>query len=146
MPYERVQVYAFDEPFNRSLAVVYGQVYIGEAHPVQGLNLIEDKRYRVIQHLMEQSAQLKTYSDHIKAIHSLVMQNNLIEKGTGIPAIDNVAYGQVIDEEKDKTEAVDDPRIPEELKQLAAEYRDLVIEKEKPDIIGAFLSELGRKE
>ena len=129
---------------NRSLAVVYGQVYIGEAHPVQGLNL--NKRYRVIQHLMEQSAQLKTYSDHIRAIHSLVMQNNLIEKGTGIPAIDNVAYGQVIDEEKDKTEAVDDPRIPEELKQLAAEYRDLVIEKEKPDIIGAFLSELGRKE
>ena len=123
---------------------MYGQVYIGEAHPVQGLNL--NKRYRVIQHLMEQSAQLKTYSDHIRAIHSLVMQNNLIEKGTGIPAIDNVAYGQVIDEEKDKTEAVDDPRIPEELKQLAAEYRDLVIEKEKPDIIGAFLSELGRKE
>ena len=95
---------------------------------------------------MEQSAQLKTYSDHIKAIHSLVMQNNLIEKGTGIPAIDNVAYGQTIDAEKDKTDGVDDPRIPEELKQLAAEYRDLVIEKEKPDIIGAFLSELGRKE
>lgn len=146
MPYERVQVYAFDEPFNRSLAVVYGQVYIGEAHPVQGLNLIEDKRYKVIQHLMEQSAQLKTYSDHIKAIHNLVMQNNLIEKGTGIPAIDNVAYSQVIDEEKDKTEAIDDPRIPEELKELATEYRDLVIEKEKPDFIGTFLKELGRKE
>ena len=27
-PYEKVQVYAFDEPFNRSLAIVYGQVYV----------------------------------------------------------------------------------------------------------------------
>ena len=146
MPYEKVQVYAFDEPFNRSLAIVYGQVFIGEAHPVQGLNLIEEKRYLVIQHLQEQAAQLKTYSTHIRQMHNIVLQNNLFELGTGIPAIDNVAYGQVIDEDRDKADAVDDNRIPEELKELAARCQDLTIEPEKPDMIGDFLARLGRKE
>lgn len=143
-PYEKVQVYTFDEPFNRSLAIVYGQVYIGEAYPVQGLNLIEEKRYLVIQHLQEQAAQLKTYSSHIKQMHRIVLQNNLFELGTGIPAIDNVAYGQIIDEES--PQAVDDKRIPEELKDLASEFNNLTIEPEVPDIVGDFLAELGGKE
>lgn len=145
-PYERVQVYAFDEPFNRSIAIVYGQVYIGEAHPVQGLNLIEERRYKVIQHMKEQELQRKTYSSNIKKTHRIVLQNNLIEKGTGIPAIDFVAYGQVIDEQRDKKEAVDDPRIPEELKELAIKYQSFDIEPEAPDIIGDFLVKLGQKE
>ena len=145
-PYERVQVYAFDEPFNRSISIVYGQVYIGEAHPVQGLNLIEEKRYKVIQHMKEQATQLQTYSSNIKKVHRIVLQNNLIEKGTGIPAIDNIAYGQVIDEERDKKEAVDDPRIPEELKELAIKFPDFDIEPEAPDMIGDFLIKLGQKE
>lgn len=145
-PYERVQVYAFDEPFNRSIAIVYGQVFIGEAHPVQGLNLIEEKRYRVIQHLQEQAAQLRTYSSHIKQVHKIVMQNNLVELGTGIPAIDNIAYGQAIDEDKDKAQAIDDNRIPEELKDLATKLQDLSYESEVPDAIGDFLAQLGRKE
>ena len=145
-PYEKVQVYAFDEPFNRSLAIVYGQVYIGEAHPVQGLNLIEERRYRVIQHLQEQSAQLRTYSSHIKKIRNIVLQNNLAELGTGIPAVDNVAYGQPIDEEKDRNNAVDDQRIPEELKHLAEQYQEINLEPEAPDLIGDFLARLGRNE
>ena len=145
-PYERVQVYAFDEPFNRSIAIVYGQVYIGEAHPVQGLNLIEERRYKVIQHMKEQELQLKTYSNHIKKTHRIVLQNKLIEKGTGIPAIDFVAYGQAIDEQRDKKEAVDDPRIPEELKELAIKYQSFDIEPEAPDMIGDFLVKLGQKE
>ena len=144
-PYEKVQVYAFDEPFNRSLAIVYGQVFIGEAHPVEGLNLIEEKRYCVIQHLQEQAAQLKTYSSHIRQIHNIVMKNNLIELGTGIPAIDNVAYGQVIDDDRDKSEATDDSRVPEELKELASKYLNLEIEPEAPDIVGDFLARLSRK-
>ena len=143
-PYEKVQVYAFDEPFNRSLAIVYGQVYIGEAHPVQGLNLIEERRYLVIQHLQEQAAQLKTYSSHIRQMHNIVLQNNLVELGTGIPAIDNVAYGQVIDEERNVKEAVEDTRIPEELKDLATKYQVLSIEPETPDIIGDFLVQLAK--
>ncbi len=149
MPYEKVQVYAFDEPFNRSLAIVYGQVFIGEAHLVEGLNLIEEKRYRVIQHLQEQNAQLKTYSSHIRQMHNIVLQNNLVELGTGIPAIDNVAYsvtdnvayGQIVDEEN--TAADDDIRIPEELKDLAASYQELTVEKEAPDLIGSILAEIG---
>jgi hypothetical protein len=143
-PYEKVQVYAFDEPFNRSLAIVYGQVYIGEAHPVQGLNLIEERRYLVIQHLQEQAAQLRTYSSHIRQMHNIVLQNNLVELGTGIPAIDNVAYGQVIDEERNVKEAVEDTRIPEELKDLATKYQVLSIEPETPDIIGDFLVQLAK--
>ena len=145
-PYEKVQVYAFDEPFNRSLAIVYGQVFIGEAHPVEGLNLIEEKRYRVIQHLQEQTVQLRVCSSHIRQIHNIVLKNNLIELGTGIPAIDNVAYGQVIDDDRDKSEAADDPRVPEELKDLASKYLDLQIEPEAPDIVGDFLAHLSRKE
>lgn len=145
-PYEKVQVYAFDAPFNRSIAIVYGQVYIGEAHPVEWLNLIEERRYKVIQHMKEQEAQRKTYSNHIRKTHRIVLQNNLIEKGTGIPAIDFVAYGQVIDEERDKKEAVDDPRIPEELKELAIKYPDYEIEPKVPDVIGEFLIKLGQKE
>ena len=43
-------------------------------------------------------------------------------------------------------EAVDDSRIPEELKDLAAKYQDLSLEPEGPDIIGDFLAQLGRKE
>lgn len=142
-PYEKVQVYAFDEPFNRTLALVYGQVYIGEAHPVEGLNYIEEYRYKTIQHLMEQSSQLKTYSDRIKQVHQIVLKNNLIELGTGIPAIDQVYYGQVIDETN--TEAIDDPRIPEELKELAIKFQDLKIEQEKPDIISEILVKIGSK-
>ena len=140
-PYEKVQVYAFDEPFNRSLAIVYGQVFIGEAHPVEGLNFIEEKRHRVIQHLQEQNAQLRTYSSHIKQMHRLVMKNNLVELGTGIPVIDNIAYGQIVDETNDLAE--DDARIPEELKDLADKYQDLTLESEGPDIIGSILAEIG---
>ena len=145
-PYEKVQVYAFDEPFNRSLAVVYGQVFIGEAYPVEGLNLIEEKRYRVIQHMQEQAAQLRTYSTHIRKIHRLVMKNHLQEMATGIPAIDNVAYAPVIDEVRDAAEAVDDPRIPEELKALAMAEQDFSIDPDTPDRVGDFLAHLGGKE
>ena len=77
--------------------------------------------------MKEQATQLQTYSSNIKKVHRIVLQNNLIEKGTGIPAIDNIAYGQVIDEERDKKEAVDDPRIPEELKELAIKFPDFEI-------------------
>ena len=77
-------------------------------------------------------------------MHNIVLQNNLVELGTGIPAIDNVAYGQAIDETT--AGAVDDKRIPEELKELASKYQDLTIEAEGPDVIGDFLARLGRKE
>ena len=77
-------------------------------------------------------------------MHRIVLQNNLFELGTGIPAIDNVAYGQIIDEES--PQAVDDKRIPEELKDLASEFNNLAIEPEVPDIVGDFLAELGGKE
>ena len=97
--------------------------------------------------MQEQAAQLRTYSTHIRQMHNIVLQNNLVELGTGIPAIDNVAYGQTIDEERDSKEATDDPRIPNALKDLAAKSPDYDIEPEGPDIIGDFLARLGtRKE
>ena len=78
-------------------------------------------------------------------MHNIVMKNGLIEKGTGIPAVDNVAYGQEVDMEKDAAEAEDDPRIPDELKDLMARMGDAADEPEAPDAIGDFLTELGRK-
>ena len=77
-------------------------------------------------------------------MHNIVLQNNLVKLGTGIPAIDNISYGQVVLD--NVNEAVDDSRIPEELKDLAAKYQDLSLEPEGPDIIGDFLAQLGRKE
>ena len=77
-------------------------------------------------------------------MHNIVLQNNLVELGTGIPAIDNVSYGQVVLD--NANEAVDDARIPDELKDLAAKYQDLSLEPEGPDIVGDFLVQLGRKE
>ena len=74
-------------------------------------------------------------------MHKIVLQNNLVELGTGIPVIDNVSYCQVVDEEN--KDADDDKRISEELKNLAASYQNLSIEKEAPDLIGDFLVQLG---
>jgi len=77
-------------------------------------------------------------------MHNIVLQNNLVELGTGIPAIDNIAYGQAIDDERDTKEANDDKRIPDELKDLALNYLELNLEPDALDIIGDFLVQLAK--
>lgn len=83
---------------------------------------------------MEQNEHLKVCSKHIELVHNLVLQTNIISEALKLPAIDTYedhpAYVQTIDLEKDQTDAVDDPRIPEDIKELATNYMDNLL---KPD-------------
>ena len=83
---------------------------------------------------MEQHEHLKVCSKHIELVHNLVLQTNIISEALKLPAIDTYedhpAFVQTIDFEKDKTDAIDDPRIPEDIKELATNYMDNLL---KPD-------------
>ena len=118
----KYRIFAFDTPFNRNISVVYDHQYIGEAHLIEKLNVVEKKRYKVIQHLMEQQAQHRFYSKRLEQLHSLVFQSDILDEVCSIPPIDNIHYGQAIDTERDKNEATDDNAIPEELKAQAESY------------------------
>ena len=60
-------IFAFDAPFNRNISVVKGRKYIGEAHLIEKLNVVEKKRYKIIQHINEQDNQYKFYSESVNA-------------------------------------------------------------------------------
>lgn len=118
----KYRIFAFDTPFNRNISVVYDHQYIGEAHLIEKLNIVEKKRYKVIQHLMEQQEQHRFYSKRLEQLHSLVFQSDILDEVCSIPPVDNIRYGQTIDTERDKNEATDDNAIPEELKAQAESY------------------------
>ena len=124
---ETVHVFAFDVPFNRSIAVTSHRKFLGEAHPIQHLNLIEDQRYRVIQHLREQSRQRKEVSNRLNELRSIILKTNILELGLNIPAIEQISYVPAVDTDKDST-AADDERVPEDLKQLAIQYATAELE------------------
>ena len=107
-----IRIFAFDTPFNRNISVVYDHQYIGEAHLIEKLNVIEKKRYKVIQHLMEQQQQHRFYSNRLEQLHSLIFQSDILDEVCDIPPIDNIRYGQAIDTARDKEEAIDDNSIP----------------------------------
>lgn len=113
------RIFAFDTPFNRSISVVRGHEYIGEAHLIEKLNVVEQRRYKVIQHLMEQQKQYKYYSKRITQLHSLVFQTDILDDVSNVPPVDNIRYGQAIDTERDREESIDSTEIPEELKKQA---------------------------
>ena len=83
---------------------------------------------------MEQNEHLKNCSKHIKLVHNLVLQTNILKEALQLPAIDayedHTAYVQQIDHERDQKEAVDDPRIPDGMKDLALNYLDNLLRTE----------------
>lgn len=111
--------------------VTLGKLTLGEAHLIKNLDLVEKLRYKVIQHVMEQNERLKACSKHIELVHNLVLQTNILSEALKLPSIDTYedhpAYVQTIDMEKDKTDAVEDPRIPDDIKELAANYMDSLL-------------------
>ena len=123
---EYVHVFAFDNPFNRSIAVTSKHQYLCEAHPVHHLDLIEDETWRVIQHLREQGQQRLEISSRLRSIEEIVLKSNILKLGLDIPAVKKIAYAPAIDFERDAEQAVDDKRIPEELKNLAEKYSENV--------------------
>ena len=75
----KYRIFAFDTPFNRNISVVHDHKYIGEAHLIEKLNVVEKKRYKVIQHVAEQARQHKHYSTRIKQLHSIIMQTDILD-------------------------------------------------------------------
>ena len=105
---------------------------------IKNLDLVEKLRYKVI------------CSKHIELVHNLVLQTNIISEALKLPAIDTYedhpAYVQTIDLEKDQTDAVDDPRIPEDIKELATNYMDNLLklddDNDKPGAATQFFQSL----
>lgn len=145
----KYRIFAFDTPFNRNISVVCGHKYIGEAHLIEKLNVIEKKRYMIVQHVKEQNEQYRYYSSRIEHLHNIVLQTDILDEACKVPAVDNIRYAQVIDQKRDETEAIDDRTIPEELKVQAAYYADNLLTPdtlpEKSGQISQSMKELGRK-
>ena len=119
---ETVHVFAFDSPFNRSIAVTTNHQYLCEAHPVHHLDTIEDQTWRVIQHLREQGRQRLDVTERLRKIEEIVLKSDILNLGLDIPAVQKITYAPAIDEERDESESCDDKRIPEELKAMAEKY------------------------
>lgn len=143
------RVFAFDTPFNRTISVVHDHKYIGEAHLIEKLNVVEKKRYKVIQHVAEQARQHKYYSKRIKQLHSIIMQTEILKYIPSAPPADHIRYGQAIDEDRDKKEAIDDKSIPEELKEQAEKYATNYLnpepEKSEPGQLTLLFREIGKQ-
>ena len=145
----KYRIFAFDTPFNRNISVVHDHKYIGEAHLIEKLNVVEKKRYKVVQHVAEQAKQHRFYSTRLHQLHSIVMQSDILDYVPSAPPADNIRYGPAIDTERDKTEATDDKSIPEELKSQAEKYADNYLnpepEKSDPGQITLSLLERGKQ-
>ena len=145
----KYRVFAFDTPFNRNISVVRDHQYIGEAHLIEKLNVVEKKRYKVIQHVAEQARQHKYYSTRIKQIHAIIMQTDILNYIPSAPPADHIRYGQAIDEDRDKKEAIDDTSIPEELKEQAEKYAASYLnpepEKSEPGRLTLMFREIGKQ-
>ncbi|MBR1479000.1 MAG: hypothetical protein IJ608_13735 [Lachnospiraceae bacterium] len=127
-----VRIFAFDTPFNRNISVVKDHRYIGEAHMIEHLNVVEHGRHKVVEHIAEQARQYKHYSKKIKDLHNIVLQTDISERVTDVPAIDNIRYGQTVDVSRDGTEAHKDESIPAELKEQAARYAENLLNPDAP--------------
>lgn len=143
------RIFAFDTPFNRNISVVRDHQYIGEAHLIEKLNVVEKRRYKVIQHVAEQARQHKYYSSRLKQIHSIVLQSDILSTLPIAPPADHIRYGQNIDEARDRKEAIDDPSIPEELKEQAEKYAENYLnpepEKSEPGQLTLIFREIGKQ-
>lgn len=143
---EKVHIFAFDAPFHRTISVTLHRAFIAEAHPTTGLSVIEDDRLRVIQHLAEQRKQKRAVSHRLETLRKIVFKTDLLERGMHIPAIEEYSYSQTIDHQRDEEHAIDDNRIPEELKDAALRYAPQLLSPEaesngKP--MRSFMQEIG---
>ena len=93
---------------------------------------MEQNRYKIINHIREQQAQHRFYSDKLEQLHSIALQTDIADQICHIPPVDNIRYGQAIDTERDSTVATDDKSIPEELKEKAAAYSRNLMSLESP--------------
>ena len=144
------RIFNFDSPFNRSLSIVKDHKYIGEAFLVEGLNLVEENRHKLLEHLIEQREQKRFYSKRIEQIHSVIIEGNILEYTDKVPAVDHIRYGQRIDTIKDSTQATDNNLIPNELKEQFINHHknfwniDNQREEDDTDMINEMLKERGR--
>lgn len=145
----KYRIFAFDTPFNRTISVVAGHKYIGEAHLIEKLNVVETKRHKIIQHISEQQRQHRYYSDRIRQLHSIILKTDILQYVDDTPPVDDIRYGQAIDEERDRRDAADDKSIPEELKEQAQAYADHYLEPESeksmPGQMTSLFRELGKQ-
>ena len=143
-----VRIFAFDTPFNRNISVVKDHEYIGEAHMIERLNVVEKQRHKVVEHVAEQHRQRKHYSSKIKALHNIVLQTDASQRAMSVPAVDNIRYGQAVDTEKDERIAQDDKKIPNELKEQAVRYAENLLnsdDRQEPGMATNFFCELGKQ-
>lgn len=145
----KYRIFAFDTPFNRRISVVKDHTYICEAHLIEKLNVREEKRFKVIQHIRQQQLQHRFYSRRNRQIHSLILQTDVLKDISNAPVVDNIRYGQAIDKEKDEMEAQENNAIPDKLKEQAVAYAESLLSAEKehnePGPLTLALEELGRK-
>lgn len=144
----KYRIFAFDTPFNRNISVVKNHKYIGEAHLIEKLNVVEKRRHKVIEHIREQQLQHKFYSNKLSQLHSIIYESNILSYVEDVPFVDNIRYGQAIDIKRDKEEANDDNQIPKELKEQALKYANNYLEdnttKVKPGRMSQMFTEIGK--
>lgn len=134
------RIFAFDTPFNRNISVVRDHQYIGEAHMIEQLNVVERRRHKVIEHIKEQQAQYKIYSQRLEVLHSIILQTDILKDVCSIPPVDNIRYGQAIDKNRDKESAHDDSSLPKELMDQAEYYNNALLNDDCDNSKGQFSS------
>lgn len=145
-PSTPLRIFAFDSPFNRSIAVTLGNRFIAEAHPVKEMSVIEAERYRIMQHVAEQRRSRREVNKRLKELRKIIRLSELEELGVKVPAIEEVSYVQAVDEKRDKT-AVDAPGVPKELHTALQRYQDEKAEKneKKKDLsMDLFFRKIGK--
>ena len=140
-----VKVMTFDAPFNRTIGVIKDRSFIAEAHPVQELDLIEGKRYKIFQHLEMQAKQRARVKSQLTELKRIILLSNIADVGAKIPPIEKLSYVPEVDTTRDK-QAKDDPRIPDELKDVAEQHynnRDTLNDSEEEAPISIILRDIG---
>ncbi len=140
-----VKVMTFDAPFNRTIGVIKDREFIAEAHLVKELDLVEGKRYKVFQHMEQQAKQRQQVKARITELRHIIFKSDIYEVGTKLPVIEKLSYVPEIDTERDK-KATDDPRMPEELKEVTQKYynsRDMLVEKKEETPMDLILRDIG---
>ena len=77
------------------------------------------------------------------------MQADILNYIPSAPPADNIRYGQAIDKDRDRKEAIDDKSIPEELKAQAEKYATNYLnpepEKSEPGQLTLMFREIGKQ-
>ena len=141
----KYKIFAFDTPFNSNISVVdKNNSYIGEAHLIEKLNVVEKKRYKIIQHIKEQQKQHRFYSNKLKQLHDVILTTDILDEVTAYPAVDHIRYGQAIDETRDSQLPID-TNIPLELQQKAIEDNLSVTVKQEEGSLTKLMKQIGKE-